>query len=90
MQKITNYLSTLIPSVLAFDKGGLKDIILLLQTVDLAKFFGTQELANGIKWSFEQYKNNYINIQSINEVIGSLISKSQLYSKKKYKKINFK
>jgi glycosyltransferase involved in cell wall biosynthesis len=55
--------------VVAFDNGGLKDIILHLQTGYLANSFDTQDLANGIIWSLEQCKNNTINIQSRNEAI---------------------
>ena len=55
--------------VVAFDNGGLKDIILHLQTGYLANSFDTQDLANAIIWSLEQCKNNTINIQSRNEAI---------------------
>jgi glycosyltransferase involved in cell wall biosynthesis len=55
--------------VVAFKIGGLKDIILHLKTGYLAKAFDTQDLANGIIWTFEQCKNNIINTQSRNEAV---------------------
>jgi glycosyltransferase involved in cell wall biosynthesis len=55
--------------VVAFNNGGLKDIILHLQTGYLANYLDAQDLANGIIWSLEQRKNNTINIQSRNEAI---------------------
>jgi glycosyltransferase involved in cell wall biosynthesis len=55
--------------VVAFNIGGLKDIILHLKTGYLAKAFDTQDLASGIIWTFEQCKNNIINVQSRNEAV---------------------
>jgi glycosyltransferase involved in cell wall biosynthesis len=55
--------------VVAFNIGGLKDIILHLKTGYLAEAFDTQDLARGIKWTLEQCKNNIINKQSRNEAV---------------------
>jgi glycosyltransferase involved in cell wall biosynthesis len=55
--------------VVAFNIGGIKDIILHLKTGYLAKAFDTQDLANGIIWTFEQCKKNIINTQSRNEAV---------------------
>lgn len=55
--------------VIAFNVGGLKDIILHLKTGYLAEAFNTEDLARGIEWALEQCKNNTINIQSRNEAV---------------------
>jgi glycosyltransferase involved in cell wall biosynthesis len=77
--------------VVAFNIGGLKDIILHLKTGYLAKAFDTQDLANGIIWTFEQCKNNIINTQSRNEAVRrfnyEIVSKQY---KKIYEKLSLK
>lgn len=55
--------------VVAFNIGGLKDIILHFKTGYLAEAFDAQDLARGITWTLEQCKNNIISRQSRNEAV---------------------
>jgi len=70
--------------VVAFNIGGLKDIILHCETGYLAKAFDEKDLARGIVWTVEQCKNNIINTQSRNQVVKRF--NYELISQK-YKKI---
>jgi len=53
--------------VVAFDIGGLSDIVLHKQTGFLAKAFDVEDLSTGIIWVLEQKEN--INIMARNEAV---------------------